>query len=128
MSLSIVSRIYRQIPEELAVVCFDDMPWAISLRPPLTAVLQPAEELGRTAAQLLLERLKDPNRLVRQVVLPTRLIVRASCGARNGLHAQWPAGLHPTKTGGATKHTIPKLQVEAASFCEAASPRSFTPG
>ena len=71
-----------RIPEELAVVCFDDMPWATSLRPPLTAVAQPVEELGRTGAQVLLERLQDPKRLVRHVVLPTRLMIRASCGAR----------------------------------------------
>lgn len=70
-----------RIPEDLALVGFDDMPWAALLRPPLTAVAQPAEDLGKAAAQLLLERLKDPRRIVRQVVLPTRLIVRASCGA-----------------------------------------------
>ena len=49
-----------RIPEDMALVAFDDMPWAAFLSPPLTAVAQPAEDLGRTAAQLLLERLKDP--------------------------------------------------------------------
>src|ERR1017187_2902456 len=129
MTLGALQAIHERgirIPEELAVVCFDDMPWAISLRPPLTAVAQPAEELGRTAAQLLLERLEDPTRLVRQVVLPTRLIVRASCGAITPAQAERPAGPHPRKTGGATGRTIPKLKVEAASSCEAASLRSFT--
>lgn len=67
-------------PEDIAIVGFDDMPWAASLNPPLTAVAQPVEELGRTAAQLLLERLKDPQRFVRQVVLQPSLKVRASCG------------------------------------------------
>lgn len=70
-----------RIPEELALVGFDDMPWASYLRPPLTTVAQASEELGKIAAQLLLERIKDPQRPVRQVVLPTRLEVRASCGA-----------------------------------------------
>lgn len=70
-----------RIPEEMAVSCFDDMPWAISLHPPLTAVAQLPEEIGQTAAQLLLARVEDPSRCVRRVVLPTRLIVRASCGA-----------------------------------------------
>ena len=84
MTLGALQAIHERgvrIPEDLAVVGFDDMPWATSLRPPLTAVAQPAEELGRIAAQLLLERLDDPKRTVRQVVLPTRLMVRASCGA-----------------------------------------------
>jgi LacI family transcriptional regulator len=76
------------IPEQVAIVGFDDMPWATSLRPPLTVVTQPAEDLGRIAAQLLLERFQDPKRLVRQVVLPTQLIVRASCGAHPPIKAE----------------------------------------
>ena len=70
-----------QIPEQIAVLGFDDMPWATSLRPPLTAVAQPVEEIGRTAAKLLLDRLNDPTLLQRQVILPATLMVRASCGA-----------------------------------------------
>jgi DNA-binding LacI/PurR family transcriptional regulator len=83
MTLGALQAIHERglrIPEDVAVAGFDDMPWATSLHPPLTAVAQSAEEIGRTAAQLLLERLRDPKRLVRRVVLPTRLIVRASCG------------------------------------------------
>jgi ABC-type sugar transport system substrate-binding protein len=84
MTLGALQAIHEQglqIPEEMAVLGFDDMPWASSLRPPLSAVAQPAEEIGRTAAQLLLERLNDPGRIVRQVILPATLVVRASCGA-----------------------------------------------
>jgi DNA-binding LacI/PurR family transcriptional regulator len=131
MTLGALQAIHERgvrIPEELAVVCFDDMPWAISLRPPLTAVSQPAEELGRTAAQLLLERLKDPNRLVRQVVLPTRLIVRASCGALTPVQAERPAEPHPRKTGAATARTISRLKVQIAPSCVAAALRSFNAG
>jgi LacI family transcriptional regulator len=70
-----------RIPEDMAIVGFDDMPWASSLRPPLTVIAQPIEQLGQIAAQMLLERLHAPQRLVRQVILPPLLIVRASCGA-----------------------------------------------
>ncbi len=118
MTLGALQAIHERgirIPEELAVVCFDDMPWATSLRPPLTAVAQPTEELGRTAAQLLLERLKDPKRLVRQVVLPTRLIVRASCGARTALPTEQPGGAPPRKSGGVPRQTNPYLPVTTAS-------------
>ena len=83
MTLGVLQALHERglrIPEEVALIGFDDMSWATSLRPPLTAVQQPGDELGRTAAQLLLERLQDPKRSVRHVLLPTRLVVRASCG------------------------------------------------
>jgi LacI family transcriptional regulator len=70
----------RRIPEDIAVVSFDDMPLATSLNPPLTAVAQPAQEIGETAAELLLARITEPDRPVRHVVLETRLVIRASCG------------------------------------------------
>jgi LacI family transcriptional regulator len=70
-----------QIPSDMAIVGFDDMAWASSLQPPLTAVVQPTYEVGTTAAHLLLARLNDPQRPLQHVVLDTRLMVRASCGA-----------------------------------------------
>jgi len=70
-----------RIPRHVAVVGFDDMPWATALQPPLSAVAQPTFELGVAAAQLLLSRLSDPQRPFRRVVLETPLIVRGSCGA-----------------------------------------------
>jgi LacI family transcriptional regulator len=70
------------IPNQIAVVGFDDLAWATSLQPPLTAVSQPALDVGVTAARLLLDRLKDPGRPTRRIILETRLVVRASCGAK----------------------------------------------
>lgn len=72
----------RRIPEDCAVVTFDDMPWAAALSPPLTAVAQPTYEIGATAARLLLARIRDPERPQERVRLQTQLIVRASCGAK----------------------------------------------
>jgi LacI family transcriptional regulator len=69
------------IPRDVGIVCFDDVPWGGWLQPPLTVVAQPAAELGATAARILLGRLHDPASPVRKVVLPTTLVVRASCGA-----------------------------------------------
>jgi DNA-binding LacI/PurR family transcriptional regulator len=69
-----------RIPDDVAVIGFDDMPWSTSLQPPLTAVAQPTFELGATAAQLLLARLREPMRPFRRVVLDTSLIIRGSCG------------------------------------------------
>ncbi len=69
-----------KIPEQIAVVGFDDMPWSISLNPPLTAVFQPGYEIGRQAARMLFERLDEPALEPRKIVLNTKLIVRQSCG------------------------------------------------
>ncbi len=68
------------IPGQIAIIGFDDMPWAISLRPPLTAVAQPSFDVGRTAAELVLARIREPALPRRQVVLETRLVIRSSCG------------------------------------------------
>ena len=70
-----------RIPEDLGILGFDDMPWAASLRPALTVIAQPIEELGRVAARLLLDRLAGKHRPVKQVILPPKLIVRGSCGS-----------------------------------------------
>jgi LacI family transcriptional regulator len=70
-----------RIPDDVALVGFDDMPWATSLNPPLTAVSQPAQEIGSSAAELLLDRIARPDRAVRHLILKTTLVVRASCGA-----------------------------------------------
>jgi LacI family transcriptional regulator len=82
-ALEAIHERHLAIPEDIAIVGFDEMPWATSLRPPLTTVAQPAFEVGRTAAELLLARVRDSSLPRRQVVLETRLIVRSSCGSEH---------------------------------------------
>jgi LacI family transcriptional regulator/LacI family repressor for deo operon, udp, cdd, tsx, nupC, and nupG len=67
------------IPNDIAIVGFDDMYWSISLNPPLTAVKQPAYEIGKRAAELLIQRIKDPSRPTVNMTLKTELMVRSSC-------------------------------------------------
>lgn len=69
-----------RVPGDIAVVCFDDTPQNTSAPPFLTTVLQPAHEMGRVAARMLLDRLADPDRDIQDVVLPTELVIRTSCG------------------------------------------------
>jgi DNA-binding LacI/PurR family transcriptional regulator len=69
------------VPDDMALVGFDDMPWSSELCPPLTAVSQPTYELGQETVHLLLRRLANPDAPVRTVTLQPRLIVRESCGA-----------------------------------------------
>jgi LacI family transcriptional regulator/LacI family repressor for deo operon, udp, cdd, tsx, nupC, and nupG len=68
-----------KIPDEIAIVGFDDMPWSISLNPPLTAVSQPGYEIGRRSAELLIQRINDPSRESVKVELRTKLMIRKSC-------------------------------------------------
>ncbi|MBN2165169.1 MAG: LacI family DNA-binding transcriptional regulator [Marinilabiliaceae bacterium] len=67
-----------KIPEDVAIVGFDDMYWSISLNPPLTAVRQPAYEIGKRAAELLIQRINDSSRSVVNMILKTELMVRSS--------------------------------------------------
>ncbi len=72
------------IPDEIAIVGFDDFPLAPLLLPPLTAVRQPAHVLGIQAIKLLFERIENPEGIQMQAgtrtVLPVEFVVRASCG------------------------------------------------
>jgi LacI family transcriptional regulator/LacI family repressor for deo operon, udp, cdd, tsx, nupC, and nupG len=67
-----------KIPNEVAIVGFDDMYWSISLNPPLTAVKQPAYEIGKCAAEQLISRINDPDRTTSNMILKTELMVRSS--------------------------------------------------
>ncbi|MGH7474885.1 MAG: LacI family DNA-binding transcriptional regulator [Longimicrobiales bacterium] len=76
------------VPDDIAVVGFDDIPMARYLNPPLTTVHVSIRELGKRAVERLLTALDDKDaHEPREDVLPTRLVVRGTCGA-------------PTLTGG----------------------------
>ncbi|MGW0561731.1 LacI family DNA-binding transcriptional regulator [Streptomyces sp. NPDC003016] len=68
----------RRVPEDVAVVGFDDSPFARHTDPQLTSVHQPVEEMGRTLVRLLLKEIDDPGTAWRHVVLRTRLMQRGS--------------------------------------------------
>ena len=70
-----------RVPDDMALVCFDDIPYASAIEPFLTVAAQPAYEMGRTAAGLLMERLAATRNLrTREVVFAPELIVRQSSG------------------------------------------------
>lgn len=72
-----------RVPEDMALVCFDDIPQASLIYPFLTVAAQPAYEMGTMAAQMLLERLASAGnrRRKREVIMKTTLIIRKSCGS-----------------------------------------------
>ncbi|SEC89883.1 DNA-binding transcriptional regulator, LacI/PurR family [Streptomyces misionensis] len=69
---------HRRVPQDVAVVGFDDSIVARHIDPPLTSVRQPLEEMGRTMANLLLDEITHRGTGHRAVVLPTELVVRES--------------------------------------------------
>jgi LacI family transcriptional regulator len=70
----------RRVPEEVAVAGFDDIDAAQHTHPPLTTARIFKEQLGRVAAQRLLDRLADPATPVQRTYVGTALIIRRSCG------------------------------------------------
>jgi LacI family transcriptional regulator len=77
-ALDAISRRGLKVPDDLGIVGFDDPPWAGLICPPLTAVAQPAYDIGATAADLLVRRIARASDGPERIVLPTSLIVRAS--------------------------------------------------
>ena len=71
-----------EIPEDIAVVGFDDIFLAAHTQPPLTTVRVPAHGLGWTAAELLISLIEGDE--ASSVTLETELVIRDSCGGREG--------------------------------------------
>jgi LacI family transcriptional regulator len=71
------------VPQDLAIVGYDDIEYAAAAAVPLTSVAQPRQLLGRTAAGMLLEEAREPGMHEhRQVVFSPELVVRASTRLR----------------------------------------------
>jgi LacI family transcriptional regulator len=71
-----------RIPDDVALVGFDDLDWTTLVQPPVTVVRQPVADLGRVAGERLLRRLEGDAGPPKRIRLDANLIVRGSCGAR----------------------------------------------
>jgi LacI family transcriptional regulator len=67
-------------PEDMSVVGFNDMPFLDKLKPPLTSIAIPHQQIGAGASRLLLDAIAEPHRPARSVLLPLTLVVRGSTG------------------------------------------------
>jgi LacI family transcriptional regulator len=67
------------MPGDISILGFDDIPHAQIAWPKLTTVRQPLAQMGRVAARLLLDQIEQPGRPVRRVTLSTELVIRDSC-------------------------------------------------
>ena len=79
------------VPDEVAVVGFDDVPWADFVHPALTTVRQPLADLGTDAVGMLHARIADPTLPVRRRTLPVELVVRRSSGGQIAADPATPA-------------------------------------
>lgn len=67
-------------PEDVAFASFDEASWTSLVRPAVTLIAQPTRDIGKAAVELLLGRISEPHRPVRQLVLGHELRLRRSCG------------------------------------------------
>jgi LacI family transcriptional regulator len=79
-----------RVPDDIAVVGFDDIYHATLSDPPLTTVRQPTRGIGERACERLIERIADPGLRPEVELLPTELIIRSSCGCPPGLVSRRP--------------------------------------
>ncbi len=82
MALGVIAELKRRglrVSHDVGIITFDDAPWAPFLDPPVSVVAQPAYEIGRAAAKLLMDRISgEETGDARSIVLATTLIVRES--------------------------------------------------
>ena len=78
----------RTVPDDVAVLGFDDIPWSMIVKPHLTTVRQPIGDLGREAFALLLRRIDTPNAARRTISLDVTFVERGSTRKRQPVSRQ----------------------------------------
>lgn len=83
--IAAAGRLGINVPDDLAVVGFDNIKMAAQIQVPLTTINQQRTELGIRATHLLLGRIDGLTGPSEHIVIPTDLVIRESCGARRRL-------------------------------------------
>ncbi len=82
-ALTVLREMKIRVPEDVAVVSFDDIPETLAYFPFLTVVVQPPYEMGQKATELLIARIRDEGEIpleVQNIVFPVEMIIRESSG------------------------------------------------
>jgi LacI family transcriptional regulator len=79
-SMKALRRLRLRIPEDVALVCYDDFEWADLFEPRLTAIAQDVQAMGTRAVSMMVDRIGDPERPFRQERTVPRYQHRTSCG------------------------------------------------
>ena len=88
MALGAIRSIHEhnlRVPEDIAVIGFDDLPMPTFNDVELTTIRQPVMEMGQKAVELLLDLIENGTDPPRHVVLDSKLIIRSTCGSRKGI-------------------------------------------
>lgn len=73
-----------RVPEDVAIIGFDDIPTSSRTDPPLTTIRQSANSMGALAVETLIDIISRRESKTRHVILPTELVIRSSCGTLIG--------------------------------------------
>jgi DNA-binding LacI/PurR family transcriptional regulator len=69
-----------KVPEDIAVVGYNDLEIASLVEPPLTTVSAPIHDLGMKSMNMLLQLISSGQKKCENIILPTKLVIRRSCG------------------------------------------------
>ena len=72
----------KKVPEDIAIVGYDDLEVGELFSSPLTTIQQPLEEEGQLTASILIDNIEGKRNRVQHIILPSKLIIRESCGAK----------------------------------------------
>jgi len=75
----------KRVPQDVALIGFDDIPATVAQTPPLTSIYNPTFELASAAVQLLLSYMNSGQNAPEIVKVPTQLVIRQSCGCWPGM-------------------------------------------
>ena len=78
--LEFLNEMNLRIPQDMAIVSFDDIDLFKFSYPAITAIAQPVEEIGKVAVSILLDEINGKSKEKTRVILPVKLIERRSCG------------------------------------------------
>jgi DNA-binding LacI/PurR family transcriptional regulator len=72
----------RGIPNDLALIGYDNLPWTETTDPPLTTVYIHKQQMGKMAARRLLDIMKDDREPIAKILVENELVIRRSCGCK----------------------------------------------
>ncbi|RKL63293.1 LacI family transcriptional regulator [Thermoanaerobacteraceae bacterium SP2] len=75
-----------KVPDDIAMVCFDAIDPTGLIKPQITSIVQPAEEIGKIAAEIIMRKTHDSNlKIFEKVILEPQLIIKESSGAKDSV-------------------------------------------